>query len=249
MWAFKNDKTVIDEDAMNEILNQQDDVLIYAGTSFSGKSSSSGASNYLQSNDWHHATVFNSSGNKTITRVQLHLDSTGQGADLTVSLMSSAWTAAGTDGTALATITIPAIFLPSTANAAFSVPLFTTALSTGTDYTIVVTKTGDADDHIHILGAGTSDNNYPLYRRLAASGAWTAIAGTMYATVFNGCDGMPMHENFGTNGWSHLTYSSGIVQKEFYHLPSSSGGVGIRQIVTNEYSTGDIWFRAITSTC
>lgn len=126
-------------------------------------------------------------------------------------------------------------------------------MSTNTVYAIVISKAGSADNYFSIRTCA-SDNNYPVYYRAATGSTWSSFgggAGGICAPIFEGQDGLPFHEKFGSTGWMHTYWSTDNerIEKTYLELSSSSGGEGIKLVATDSYTTGGKWYKCTTSTC
>ena len=251
VWAWRNNVTDLDEDNINEYLKLHDEFLIFDGSSFTGRESTGAITDYNSAN-FNYAITFNTSDHERVTRIEFYVNADGNGSDISITLTGSChgFLLAGVDGEPIVSHTMPREFLPSTGYARVSIPLYTTELSTGTDYYILINKNGDNTDHFHLLGSATRADTevHPAYNRIMPTSSWALLDGPIYFTVYDGDDGVPVHENFATNGWTHSTWSSGLLQKEFVSLPTSDNVGNLRKIITHEYSSDDVWFRCISST-
>ncbi|SHH37633.1 choice-of-anchor R domain-containing protein [Desulforamulus hydrothermalis] len=233
--AFKNGVTPLNEATMNALLNLQPFSVLYEGTQRDAKTGSGVLENTLA--DYNYCCRFTATGTTEVARVELHLDKDGTGSDLVVQIRSGMNPAAGTDGTLLKEIVIPAEFIPTTA-AYISIPINLSGLTSGAQYWIVVKKGGDATNHLDWVGETTTDTNYPAYRRAGNSGAWTAT-NALHFRVFSGASGLPRHVIEGVNAITTIEYSSGLPSKLYQYIPPSDGPAGgVRDVLTISYSSG-----------
>jgi hypothetical protein len=239
MWAFKNNVSILDEDNLNQFQSLQPFNIIYQGSTFDWKADTGGAY-YNDSSLYDFAIKINTSGQISIGRVELEFDEDGSGQDVTLELHSTGWSSTGADGTTLKTVVIPKEFLATTGASTWSIPLNLSGLNSSADYWLILKKIGDAVNHFHVQGATSQDAFHLCYCRSSSDGPWTANP-SIYFNAYAGTAGVPVHEVYGANGISTLTYSSGFPVKLSMVLPCSSGADGgLRQKLAISYTTSGI---------
>lgn len=233
--AFKDGYSPLNESTMNPLLALQEFIILYDGTQRDAKAGAGVLENTLA--DYNYCARFTLIGSTELARVDLHLDADGTGSDLTVQIRSGMDPAAGTDGTLLKEVLIPAEHIPDTA-AYVSVPINLTGLTAGNQYWIVVKKAGDATNHNDWTGETTTDASYPAYKRSGDSGAWTATYALHFA-VYSGVSGLPRHVIEGTNGLTSIDYTSGLPTRICQYIPPGDGAAGgVRDVLTLSYTDG-----------
>lgn len=234
--AFKTNVSLFSENLMNALLSLQEFALLYEGALIDSKTGAGVTENNVF--DYNFAIRFTATGVTSMARAELEIAADGAGQDLPVEVRGSDFDPAGTnEGTLLKTIVVPKEFLPATA-AYWYVPLNLTGLTAGNNYWLIVKRVGDATDHFHLIGEASQDAAHPCYYRAGSSGAWT-ISNAIHFKVYSGATGVPVHEIYGTNGYTTLEYSAGQPSKIYFYLPPSDGAVGgIRNILTMSYSSG-----------
>jgi len=233
--AIKDGVTPFSAETMNPLLSLQPFSVIYEGTQRDAKTGAGVAENNLSTNNY--CCRFTATDTTELGRVDLHLDSDGNGADLVVQIRSGMNPEAGTDGTLLKEVRIPAEHIPATA-AYVSVPVNLIGLTSGAQYWVVVKKGGDATNHLDWVGETSQDANYPAYRRAGTSGAWTAN-NALHFRVYSGVSGLPRHVIEGENALTTVDYSSGLPSKLYGYIPPSDGPAGgVRDVLVISYSGG-----------
>ena len=227
--AFKNGITPFAENVMNPLLSLQPFKLIYEGATFDSKAGSGTTANNSQ--DYHYAIRFTTTGVTGITRLELELEAGGFGQDVTIDILDTDFATDGSaEGTILKTITIPKEFLPATAATVYAA-INLTGLTIATDYWVKVHKTGDATDNFVLVGESSADASHPVYYRAGTSGAWTS-GNAIHFTAYDGANGDVIHEIYADNGVATYTYDGEDLDKIYLYLPPSDGADGgIRDIL------------------
>lgn len=223
MYAFKDGVTVIEEDAMNELIAQHSFKMLYEG-SIVASLVGAGTSEF-DSTFYHNAMGFTLTGVTSISRVELDIAMDGTGADLTVKIYTDN---AGDLGTLLKTVVVPKEFLPAS-QAYYSVPINLSGLTAGAKYWIVVAKAGDSTNHFHLYGEAT--NTADTFRSLTGTSDWAA-ENDIHFKVYSGNTGDLIHLITGTNMVE--TYIYGVEDLETIHQycpPSDGSAGGIRKVI------------------
>lgn len=236
MNAFKEGKTIFNQDNMNELLALQPFTLLYEGTVVDSKTGSGTTIN--DASLYNFAIRFTVTDVTGITRGELNIAADGSGQDLTIEVRGSDFATDGSsNGTLIKTIVVPKEFLPST-TAYWSIPINLSGLTAGSNYWLIVKKVGDTTNHFHLVGEASQDAAHPCYYRSGTSGAWTTN-NALHFNVYSGVSGLVLHEIYGVNGCVTVTYSDGVPQKQYYYIPPADGpDGGIRSIMTLNYSSG-----------
>jgi len=237
--AFKDGKTLLNQDNLNQMLALQPFQLIYEGTQRDAKTGSGVVENSIA--DYSYCARFTLTGSTGIGRVELELDRDGLGADLVVQIREGMDPAAGADGTLLKEVVVPKEFIPET-KAYWSIPIGLSGLTSGGQYWLVVVRNGDATNKLDWVGEAAQDANYPAYYRAGESGAWTPN-NALHFRVLSGETGELIHSIYAGTGYTTVEYSGEIVGKVYRYLPPGDGpGGGIRDVVTyswvGEYLVG-----------
>lgn len=234
--AFKNNVASLSENFLNAMLSLQPFSLLYEGALIDSKTGAGVTENNVF--DFSFAIRFTATGVTSMARAELEIAADGTGQDLTVEVRSTDFNPDGSnEGTLLKTAVVPKEFLPAAA-AYWYVPLNLTGLTAGNNYWLIVKKVGDATNHFHLIGEAAQDGAHPCYYRAGTSGAWTAN-NAIHFKVYSGNTGVPVHEIYGTNGYTTIVYSSGQPSVIYFYLPPSDGAAGgIRDTLTLSYSSG-----------
>jgi len=237
MYAFKDDVTVFNQTNMNELLSLQPFSLLYEGTQQDGMTDAGNTEHLVA--DYNFAIKFTTGSGKTeATRLELDVATDGAGADLTIEIRGNDFNPDGSaEGTLLGTIVVPVEFLPAS-QAYWYIPLNIIGLTAATVYWVIVKKAGDATNHIHLYAKGTEkDVAHKCYKRSGDTGAWTDLSDSIRFKIFEGEDGVMIHEGYGVNGWITNTYDAGVQERQYQYLPPSDGYPGgIREVMTLSYS-------------
>lgn len=237
LYAHKTNVTLYSENFFNSSLSLQDFALLYEGFLIDSKDAAGVTENNVS--DYSFAIRFTATGvtSGIMSRAELKIAADGTGQDLTVEIRSTNFNPNGSnEGTLLKTVVVPKEFLPASA-AYWYVPLDLTGLTADLNYWLIVKKVGDATNHFHLIGESAQDAAHPCYYRAGTSGAWTAN-NAIHFKIYSGYGGVPVHEIYGTNGYTTLEYSSGQLSKIYFYLPPSDGATGgIRNIMTLAYSS------------
>lgn len=238
VYAFKENVSVIDDTAMNSLLSLQDFYVLYDGTLVDSKTGSGVTENSLAT--YYRCARFTLTGVTALTRIELELDKDGNGADLVVQIRSGMDPTAGTEGTVLKEVIVPAEFIPNGA-AYWSIPINLTGLTSGGTYWIVVGKAGDTTNKNDWIGEASADASYPCYKRSGTSGAWTA-GNALHLKIYSGNTGRVKHGIQGTNKITTVTRDvNNKITTIYSYLPPSDGSAGgIRNIMTVTRSGGII---------
>jgi len=233
--AYKNGVTPISESTMNPLLNLQPFTVAYDGTQRDAKTGSGVLENNIA--DYNYCCRFTTTGTTAVDRIELHLDKDSAGADVVIQIRSGMDPAAGTDGTLLKEVRIPAEHIPLSA-AYVSIPINLSGLTSGAYYWIKVAKAGDATNKNDWVGETTTDGSYPAYRRVGDTGVWTAN-NALHFRIYSGASGLPRHVIEGTNALTTIEYSGGLPLKLYSYIPPSDGPAGgVRDVLTVTYSSG-----------
>ena len=199
--------------------------------------------------DFNFAIKFTTGSGKTeATRLELDVAIDGAGTDLTIEVRGNDFNPDGSaEGTLLGTIVVPVEFLPAS-QGYWYIPLNISGLTAATVYWVIVKKTGDATNHVHLYSKGSEkDAAHKCYKRSGDTGAWIDLSDSIRFKVFEGTVGVPVHEIYGTNGHVTLEYTDGVPTKQYYYMPPSDGAAGgIRDIMTISYSGGVLTGGAVT---
>lgn len=222
--AFKGGETVLDEPTLNNLLlSSPDFALIYEGTQKNAKAGSGVAEFDLVS--YHHAIKIVPTGSTEIARITLELIKHGDGTDVLLQFKGTDYLPDGSnDGTLLKTIVIPKEHIP-TVESTWSIPVDLTGLTAGGSYWLIIPKTGDGSNHVHIHGETTQDASYPVYRRIGDSGAWEAAKAIHFA-LFAGDSGELIHAMYGLAYESLELDANKIPVKVYRYIPPASGPDG-----------------------
>lgn len=239
--AWKDGVDIINADKMNQTLALQPFALIYEGNVVDSKVGSGVTENNLANNSY--CARFTLTIVTELTRIELHLDRDGDGADVTIQIRSGMDPATGVEGTTELEVVVPKEFIPATA-AYWSVAINLSSLTSGGLYHIVVPRAGDATNKVDWIGEASQDASYPAYCRVGNSGAWTPN-NALHFKVYAGDDGDLIHGIYDASGYTTCVYGDvdGIPQiSEVYrYLPPSDGSAGgIRDKITIAYSNGKI---------
>lgn len=233
--AFKDGVTILNENNLNQLLSLQPFQLIYEGAFRDGKTGTGVVENSVA--DYSHCTRFMLNSTNEIGRIELEVDRDNQGADLVIQIREGMDPANGIDGTLLKQVVVPKEFIPDP-KGYWSVPIGISGLTSDGTYWLVVMRTGDTTNKVDWIGEASQDAGYPSYRRVGASGAWTA-ANALHFKVYSGTAGMVIHEVYGTNGYVTITYSGSMPAKQYFYIPPVDGTIGgIRDILTLSYAGG-----------
>ena len=233
LYAFKDGKTVLNEDNLNQMLSLQPFQLIYEGTQRDGKTGSGVVENSIA--NYSYCARFTLTGSTEIGRVELELDRDGDGADLIVQIREGMNPAAGNDGTLLKQVVVPKEFIPE-AKTYWSVPIGLSGLTSGGQYWLVVLRAGDSVNKLDWIGETSQDVSYPAYQRAGDSGVWTA-RNALHFKVFSGASGELKHSIYAGTGYTTVEYSGEIVSKVYRYLPPADGPEGgIRDVMTYSWS-------------
>lgn len=233
LYAFKDGKTILNQDNLNALLSLQSFQLIYEGTQRAGKIGGGVVENSIA--EYSYCTRFTLSGSAEISRVELELDKDGTGADLIVQIRKGMNPASGVEGTLLKEVVVPKEFIPTTA-AYISVPISLTGLTNGGQYWLVVLRAGDSVNKLDWIGETSQDASYPAYQRAGDSGVWTA-RNALHFKVFSGASGDLKHSIYAGTGYTTVEYSGEIISKVYRYLPPADGPAGgIRDIITYAWS-------------
>lgn len=227
--AFKGGETVLDESTLNNLLlSSPDFALIYEGVlknSFTG----SGVFEFdLVS--YSHAIKIVTSGTSEISRIVLELIKNGTGADVHLQFRGTNYLPDGSnDGTLLKTIVIPKEHIP-TVKSVWSIPVDLTGLTAGAGYWIIIPKTGDGENHVHLHGENSQNGSYPVYRRAGSSGAWEP-GNSAHFSIYSGESGELLHAMYGLAYETLELDANQIPIKCYRYIPPASGPEGgIRDI-------------------
>ena len=233
LYAFKDGKTILNQDNLNALLSLQPFQLIYEGTQRAGKTGSGVVENSIA--EYSYCTCFTLSGSTEISRVELELDRDGAGADLIVQIRQGMNPAAGIDGTLLKQVVVPKEFIPET-KTYWSVPIGLSGLTSGGQYWLVVLRNGDATKKVDWMGETMQDASYPTYQRAGDSGAWT-VRNALHFKVMSGESGELVHSIYAGTGYTTVEYSGEIISKVYRYLPpADSADGGIRDVLTLNWS-------------
>ena len=233
LYAFKDGKTVLNEDNLNQMLSLQPFQLIYEGTQRDGKTGSGVVENSIA--NYSYCARFTLTGSTEIGRVELELDRDGDGADLIVQIREGMNPAAGNDGTLLKQVVVPKEFIPE-AKTYWSVPIGLSGLTSGGQYWLVVLRAGDSVNKLDWIGETTQDASYPAYQRAGDSGAWT-VRNALHFKVFSGESGELKHSIYAGTGYTTVEYAGETVSKVYRYLPPADGPEGgIRDVITYSWS-------------
>jgi len=233
IWAFNDGVTVLDEATLNALLSLQDFALVYEGTQRDAKTGAGTAEFDCASYD--HAIRFTATGTTEVGRVEFKLIKHNEGADLVVEIRDGFNPDGSTEGTFLASMTLPKEFIP-TSRSYWSIPFALEGLTQGNQYWFIVRGNGDATNHFHLHGETSPDASYPCYyRQVSGSGAWTS-EDAIHFKMYSGESGDLLHGIYGSNGVTWVEYSGETVSKVYRYLPGASGGTGIRNIETYTWS-------------
>jgi len=233
LYAFKDGKTILNQDNLNALLSLQSFQLIYEGTQRAGKIGGGVVENSIA--EYSYCTRFTLSGSTEISRVELELDKDGTGADLIVQIRQGMNPASGVDGILLKQVVVPKEFIPET-KTYWSVPIGLSGLTSGGQYWLVVVRNGDATNKLDWIGETTQDASYPAYQRAGDSGAWT-VRNALYFKVFSGESGELIHSIYAGTGYTTVEYSGEIISKVYRYLPPADGPEGgIRDVLTLNWS-------------
>lgn len=234
LYAFKNGVTTLSEDNLNMHLIPPPFDLIYEGSCRDSKTGAGVTENSIA--DYSYCAKFTLTGATDIGRVELELDADGAGEDVTVQIRSGMVPGSGTDGTTLATVVVPAEFIP-TSKAYWSVPINLTGLTSGGEYWLVVTKAGDSTDKVDWIGEASADGSYPAFYRSGDSGNWTSTNALHFKVYSNdpavGQD-LVIHTIEDTTAYYTHTYDVNDYPAAIYsYIPPSDGAAGgVREILT-----------------
>jgi len=239
LYAFKDGKTILNQDNLNALLSLQPFQLIYEGTQRAGKTGSGVVENSIA--DYSYCTRFTLAGSTEIGRVELEIDRDGLGADLIVQIRSGMNPGSGVDGTLLKQVIVPREFIPDP-KAYWSVPIGLSGLTSGGQYWLVIQRAGDAVNKVDWMGETAQDVSYPAYYRAAETGAWT-ITNALHFRVYSGTEGEIMHSIYAGTGYATLTYeivdAYPRLKKIYRYLPPPDGAAGgIRDVVTLTWTDG-----------
>jgi len=228
MWAFEDNVTILDEDHMNEPLSQQSFTMIYEGTQFDGATAAGTTENTLA--DYYYVSSVTATGASTFSRVELELIRHGSGADLTLYLLDTTFSADGSaEGVVLETVVVPKEFIVTAVGTYLSIALNTTVTGAAT-YWLKTAKAGDATNHLSLIGLATDDST--CFHRVSASGSWTAN-NTLHFKAFHLNTGDIIHCVEGTNKYETYLYTGDYISTIYRYLPSSaSTTAGVRDILT-----------------
>ncbi len=229
LYAFKDGKTVLNQENLNALLSLQPFLLIYEGTQRAEKIGGGVVENSIA--DYSYCIRFTLSGSTEISRVELEVDRDGAGADLIVQIRQGMNPSGGNDGTLLKEVVVPKEFIPDGATY-WSVPIGLSGLTSGGQYWLVVVQNGDSVNKVDWIGETTQDSSYPAYRRNGDSGAWAAT-NALHFKVFSGESGELKHSIYANTGYTTVEYSGEIISKVYRYLPPADGPEGgIRDVLT-----------------
>ena len=233
LYAFKDGKTILNQDNLNALLSLQSFQLIYEGVQRDAKTGGGVVENNIA--NYSYCTRFTLTGSTEIGRVELEVDRDGDGADLVLEIRSGMNPAAGNDGTLLKQVVVPKEFIPAT-KTYWSIPVGLTGLTSGGQYWLVVKRGGDATHHLDWVGETAQDASYPAYYRAGDSGTWTAN-NALHFRVYSGASGDLRHSIYAGTGYTTVEYSGEIVSKVYRYLPPADGPTGgIRDVMTFAWS-------------
>ena len=233
LYAFKDGKTILNQDNLNALLSLQPFQLIYEGVQRDAKTGGGVVENSIA--EYSYCARFTLTGSTEIGRVELHLDRDGTGDDLILQIRQGMNPASGADGTLLKEVVVPKEFIPTSATY-WSVPIGLSGLTSGGQYWLVVKRNGDSVNKLDWIGETTQDASYPAYQRAASSGAWT-ITNALHFKVFSGASGELKHSIYAGTGYTTVEYSGEIVSKVYRYLPPADGPEGgIRDVLTLNWS-------------
>lgn len=233
LYSFTGDISVIDESTMNELLTQQSFNLAVRGAAVI-TSGGAGASEYTLS-DYYYAMQFTLTATTTIGRIELEVDSDGNGADLVVELRDSAFSTTGSsDGVLLISRTVPHEFIDTTAST-ISIPICL-ELTAGT-YWIIANKGGDAVNDVELIGEASANGSYPVARRAGTSGAWTTGQNQIHFTIYNNDsvagDAQLVHEIYSDTALTNNFYDvDGYLSSQQRYIKAVDNSTGIRETMT-----------------
>lgn len=242
IYAFEAGATTHDQDQMNSLISLDEFALVYEGAQVDAKAGAGVTENSIA--DYSYCAKFTLTDVTSLSRIELHLDKDGTGADVTVQIRSGMDPAAGTDGTLLKQITVPKEFISTTAGY-WSIPIDLTGLTEDGEYWIAVVKAGDSTNKIAWIGEASQDGSYPAYYRAGTSGAWT-LNNSLHFKIFSDEDSdvsdLIFHRFYTTDGYSTLVYDvNDLITAVYRYLPPASGAAGgIRDIITYTYANGRI---------
>lgn len=222
--AFKGGETVLDEATLNNLLlSSPDFALIYEGAvknSFTG----SGVFEFdLVS--YSYAIKIVTTGTSEISRIVLELVKHGEGTDVHLQFRGTNYLPDGSnDGALLKTVVIPKEHIP-VAKSWWSIPVDLTGLTAGAGYWVIIPKTGDGENHVHLHGENSQNGAYPVYRRVGLSGAWE-LANSAHFYIYSGESGELLHAMYGP-AYETLEFDANQIPIKCYrYIPPASGPEG-----------------------
>ncbi len=238
--AFEDGVTILDAANLNSILQMQDGALICSGgTLIDSKTGAGVTENSLADNNY--AIRITATGQTEIGYINLKVDADGTGQDLMVSLVDSTFATDGSNnGVVKATRLVPKEFIATSAGMVL-IPFALDGLTSGANYWLIVSKSGDATNKLDLVGEASQDAAHPVYRRAGTSGAWT-ISNAIHFEVYSwSIDGDVLAAVDGGQ-WDWLEYNAGDLVKIKSYTPGTTGA-GLREIMdlTNASGTPKKW--------